>query len=183
MTRKQALSDAISIVEKSRISATRKSEIIEKLTHILEEVGTPKWTKESVLDAYEQYTTDNQTDIYYHDFFESNGLPSRWVIDKLFGMKVTEFRDKYFPIRFEKKKPLSRYRNISVEYWNDIFIKELQEKDIKTQAGYANLRDKSHPSFLTLASMNGVRTWSQLLEKLGVDLNKKEETKIKFVVV
>ena len=163
MTRKLALQEAIKIIEKSPIGKQRKEDIIQGLKLCIDELPFASWSENAIFDACKQYVTEHGR-IRLRDF-DCSGLPSHPTIKNRFGMTAKEFRDTYFPLPDTPEyKP--KYRLEDKDQWNDLFISEFHRIQCTSEQHYNNSRTKETPVWQTVAQLNGVKTWRQLLEVL-----------------
>lgn len=168
MTRKQAMSEAISILSKD----SKNEKIVEKLQEILCELPMSTWTKKSILDAIENYAIEhNNTLPYERELTSTNHMPSNTVIYNLFGISaIREFYSKYFSnylVRSRQKE--SPYENYSQEDFVKIFIqnyarikKELNVKSVNYKT-YDFYKEKNSPCVNTILRNCNCDTYNDLL--------------------
>ena len=154
------------IVERSRITVARKREILKKLDLCRQELPFASWSKEAIFDACDDYVKSTDG-ILTTSAFMKKGMPSHAVITLRFGMTAKEFRDKYYPLKLTP--PVSPYHHHPVSFWNSRFVSEYNRIRPSSAVKYNKLRDKKFPSWVTVAKMNGLTTWRQLLDKLGLE--------------
>lgn len=171
MTRKQALREAIQIVSSARIGKRRKEEILAGLDLCQKELPFAHWTREAVFDACDAWVEEHGT--LTLRAFASPDMPSHTTIQNRFGMTAREFRDRCYPLPGESAG--SPYRGRSVEEWNQLFAADFHAMVCKGQADYNRRRDRDLPTWNTVAAMNGVKSWRQLLGKLGLSTYGKPE--------
>lgn len=180
MTRKQALREAIEIVQKTRMNAAKKDEIIESLELCEAELPFAKWSEEAIFDACDQYCIDHNRDYLKLDDFKRGGLPSHPTIKNRFGLTAKEFRDKYYPLKNPNKKhPVYSHKSCE-EYTND-FVAQYRSVNPKSAVEYNKLRPKGYPTWSVVAAMNGVTTWCALLKLFNLD--KKPVSKLKVISI
>lgn len=168
MTRKQAMSEAISILSQD----SKNTQIVVKLQEILCELPMSIWTKESILDAIENYAIEhNNTLPYERELTSKNHMPSNTVIYNLFGISaIREFYAKYFSDHLVrpclKKSP---YENYSQEDFVKIFIQnyvrikqELNVKNVNYRT-YDFYKDKNTPCVNTILRNCHCDTYNDLL--------------------
>ena len=165
MTRKLALQEAIRIIEKSPIGKQRKEDIIKGLQLCVDELPFAKWSEAAILDACEQHIAEHGY-IRLRDF-DCSGLPSHPTIKNRFGITAKEFRDAYFPLP-DTPGFQSKYRTEDRDQWNKIFIKEFHRIQCTSEQHYNNSRSNGAPVWQTMAQLNGVQTWRQLLSALSL---------------
>lgn len=163
MTRKLALQEAIKIIEKSPIGKQRKEDIIKGLQLCVDELPFAKWSEAAIFDACEQHRTEHGS-IRLRDF-DCSGLPSHPTIRNRFGMTAKEFRDTYFPLP-DGPAFQPRYRTADKDQWNTMFINEFHRIQCTGEQHYNKDRNKEAPVWQTMAQLNGVKTWRQLLKAL-----------------
>ncbi len=174
MTRRDALREAIHIVENACIGKQRKADIIAGLTLCHQELPFSHWTKEAIFDACDTWVQEHG-ELHLHDFV-SPLLPSHSAIKNRFGMTAREFRNHYYPMKDVSTR--SPYYRRSVEEWNRLFIEEFSRIRCTGQDDYNHRRNKEYPTWNTLVVMNKCGTWRQLLEKLSLDTYSKPRPKV-----
>lgn len=179
MTRKQAVSKAISILSENK----ENDKIIEKLQEILSELPMSTWTKKSILDAIENYAIEHHNTLPYEkELTSKNHMPSNTVIHNLFGFSaIREFYGKYFP-NYSTKSPRyeSPYANLSKEDFQNIFIKNYYR--IKSELGVKNVhyriydlhKENNTPCVNTIIRNCCCNTYSELLILCGIKRPKKK---------
>lgn len=164
MTRKDALREAIQIVSNARIGKQRKAEILAGLTLCRQELPFAHWTKEAVFDACDTWVQEHGK--LHLKAFESPAMPSHSTVKNRFGMTAREFRDRYYPISGGSAG--SPYRQREVEDWNRDFKADFHQMRCVGQDDYNRRRNRKLPTWNTVAAMNGVRSWRDLLKKLNM---------------
>ncbi len=171
MTRRNALKTAIFIVQKAEMKKQEKEKLLSVLNDIADELPCVHWTEKAIFDACEEFLLSHPY-ITLKDF-ERADMPSHPTIKNRFGMTAKEFRDKYYPIGNVTTR--SPYFERSVEEWNELFRTEFEHLRCTGQDDYNRRRDKSLPTWNTMAKMNGLKRWNELLEKVGI----KKESAVK----
>ncbi|WP_369282235.1 hypothetical protein [Oscillibacter sp. GMB15532] len=179
MTRKEALKEAVEIISKARIGQQRKDDIIKGLELCVSELPFAKWTEAAIFDACEEFLKTH--DMIQLKDFDRAGLPSHPTIRNRFGMTAKEFRDHYYPISDVTTR--SRYFRRNRSEWDALFIQEFHRLKVTGQDDYNRRRDKSKPTWNSLATMHGVHTWKALLEDLGLKTHTKPRPEIKVRVL
>ena len=164
MTRKEALREAIYIVSNARIGKQRKADIVAGLELCQRELPFSHWSKEAIFDACDTWVQEHG--MLHIRAFESPAMPSHPTIKNRFGITAREFRDKFYPITDVKTR--SWYYQRSVSEWNQAFQEEFSRIRCTGQRDYNKRRNKELPTWNTLASMNDLKTWKELLQKLGL---------------
>ena len=164
MTRKEALREAIQIVSSARIGRQRKADIIAGLTLCQRELPFARWSREAVFDACNAWVEEHGA--LTLRAFASPEMPSHTTVKNRFGMTARQFRDRYYPL--DGARSGSPYGGDSVDEWNRRFRADFHAMGGTSQADYNRRRDRGLPTWNTVAAMNGVKSWRQLLEKLGL---------------
>ena len=164
MTRKEALREAIQIVSNARIGKGRKAEILAGLAMCQRELPFAHWTREAVFDACDTWVQEYGS--LSLRAFMSPELPSHSAIKNRFGMTARQFRDRYYPL--DGGPTGSPFAGHGVDEWNRRFREDFHAMGCAGQADYNKRRDRALPTWNTVAAMNGVKSWRQLLEKLGL---------------
>lgn len=175
MTRKDALREAIRIVSNARIGKQRKAGIIAGLTLCQRELPFSHWSREAVFDACDTWVQEHGE--LRLRAFSSPRMPSHSVIQNRFGMTAREFRDQYYPM--SAARPGGRYSGHSAGEWNHLFEEEFHRLRCAGQRDYNQRRNKDLPTWNTQAAMNGLKTWSGLLAKLGLTVYGKPRPEVK----
>lgn len=181
MVRKEALCKAIEIIEKTGLDSAEKSEIIEGLELCLQELPFAHWSEAAIFDACNQWVQEHGQ--LHMKAFVSPTMPSHPTIKNRFKMTAREFRDKYYPLPGEKTR--SQYSSHDCAYWDKIFIQEFHALKVTSQGDYNERRDKTHPTWITLAKMHKVETWTELLKILGLTVygrnRQRPEIKVRLI--
>lgn len=180
MTRKEALKEAMEIIEKSRIGKQRKENILQKLALCQQELPFAKWTEDAIFDACDQYILDHGGNLTTAAFLDKN-LPSHPVIQHRFGMTARQFRDQYYPIKTNLSVH-SKYRDTSIAVWNEVFVREFHKLRVLSMRDYNKRRDKNHPSGITLVRLNQLTSWNQMLQKLDLHCYRRGTEAVSFEV-
>lgn len=168
MTRKEALDEAIQIVSNARIGKRRKEDILAGLDLCRRELPFAHWTKEAVFDACDTWVGEHgQLTLRA---FSAPDMPSHTTVKNRFKMTAREFRDRYYPLAGGPAG--SRYGGHGVDEWNRRFTEEFRRIACTGQADYNRRRDRLLPTWNTVAAMNGVKSWRQLLARLGLSVCK-----------
>ncbi len=169
MTRKEALTEAIEIISKARIGARRKEDIIKGLELCQSELPFARWSEAAIFDACDDWVREHGI-ICLRDF-DHAGLPSHPTIKNRFGMTAKEFRDRYYPISDVSTR--SRYFERNRAEWDAMFVAEFNRLRATGQDDYNRRREKSLPTWNSMAAMHGVHTWRELLGILGLETHAK----------
>lgn len=164
MTRKEALREAMQIVSSARIGKGRKEEILAGLALCRRELPFARWTREAVLDACDAWVQEHGS--LTLRAFASPEMPSHSTVKNRFGMTARQFRDRYYPL--DGGPGRGPFAGQGVDEWNRRFREDFHAMGCAGQADYNRRRDRALPTWNTVAAMNGVKTWRQLLEKLGL---------------
>lgn len=171
MTRKEALREAIQIVSNARIGKQRKADILAGLALCQRELPFAHWTREAVFDACDTWVQEHGT--LSLRAFASPLMPSHPTIKNRFGMTARQFRDRYYPL--DGARSGSPYSKDGVEAWNQRFQADFHAMGCTGQEDYNRRRDRALPTWNTVAAMNGVKSWSRLLGKLGLSTYERPE--------
>lgn len=164
MTRKEALREAVQIVASARIGKRRKAGILAGLALCQRELPFTRWSEEAIFDACDTWVQEHGK-LCLRDF-SSPLMPSHSAIQNRFGITARGFRDKYYPLAGASAG--DRYRQRSAAKWNQAFREEFHRIRCRGQEDYNRRRDRELPAWRTLAAMNGVKTWRELLGKMDL---------------
>lgn len=164
MIRKDALREAIQIVENAGIEQSKKDEIIAGLELCIQELPFSHWSKAAIFDACDQWVQEHGE--LHLSAFVSAEMPSHPTIKNRFGMTAKEFRDTYYPISNITTR--SKYYKLNREEWDRLFIEEFHRLKIRSQEDYNRRRNVELPTWATMAGMHGLVRWSDLLKELGL---------------
>ncbi len=181
MVRKEALRKAIEIVRKSELDSIEREEIIGGLELCFAELPFSHWSEAAIFDACDQWVQEHGQ-LHMRAFIDP-AMPSHPTIKNRFKMTAKEFRDKYYPLPGEKSR--SRYCDQDCAYWDKVFIQEFHTLKVTSQGDYNRRRDKTHPTWVTLARMHSLNTWTELLETLDLEVygknRKRPEVKVRLI--
>ena len=164
MTRKKALEMAVSAVKSSDFDEELRENIIEKLTQISDEMPLNHWSRESIMDACQQYIEDNGRPIGLADFDRSKFLPSHPVVERKFGMPIREFRDTYFPL------PVPEIPAIPAALADHLakFKSDFEASGARTRDEYDKLRGDGMPCSAAILRATGFGSWHELIHRAEV---------------
>lgn len=158
MTRLESLYIAISIISES--DHQEKVQIIEGLQKCIRTLSNRKWTEENIITACNKvYQTKG---CLLASDFKRKDMPSHTDIAQVFHMTAKQFRDTYYPPKTDIPAN-SPFCTHSVAEWTSMFLEDYKRIRPKTQAEYNKLRSPSLPTWNTIAKMNGVTSWNNLL--------------------
>lgn len=168
MTRKTALLRAISMIEAMTPPPEGKDELIKKLQLCIDELPFSKWSEDAIFDACDQYCEDHNRTYLITSDFQKAELPSHPTVKNRFGMTLSEFRDKYYPLP-SSRSGKSPYSDRPVESYNKDFVEFYKNNYGIRGDEYNNRRPAGSPTWHTLAKMNGLKqSWFLLLSTLGL---------------
>ena len=170
MTRKQALSKAISILSKD----TNSNEIVSVLKNLLNEYPYSRWEKETVIDSITQYAIEHNGHLpQSHNLRKENRLPSSTVINYLFGYSsVNLFYEKYFP-EYKIEGYASPYRLQPRDFFISVFKKNYDRIKLETgvrivdKKKYNQKREANTPIIKTILRNCKLDDYKQLLIECG----------------
>jgi len=175
MTRKDALREAIHIVSNAHIGKQRKADIIAGLTLCQQELPFSHWSEAAIFDACDTWVQEHGE--LHMQAFISPQMPSHTAIKNRFGITARDFRDKYYPMNDVSTR--SRYYKRSVSDWNELFIKDFLRIRCTGQDDYNKRRNRELPTWNTMAAMNALKNWKELLGKLELKTFRKPHPDIK----
>lgn len=162
MTRKQAISQAIAILEKE----DKNQEICQKLTEILEELPITHWSDKTIFDVFDQYVLEHNCVPSRSEIKNNPNIPTHSTIKNRFGITLEEFYLKYYP-NYIKKCDSTRYHYHSFNYWLDNFKLQYVKNNYPTQSQYNKLRDQNTPCSRHIIRMSKYNNWNELLIGCG----------------
>lgn len=166
MTRKQAISQAISILEKDESN----HEICEKLQEILEELPLTHWSDKTIFDAFDQYILEHNCLPSRTEIKLNSKIPTHPTIKNRFGLTLEEFYQKYY-CDYINKNPSRIYHYQSVDYWLDNFKKQYIKNNYPPQKQYDALREDNTPSSRHIIKIAGYKNWNELLYYCGFKMH------------
>lgn len=166
MTRSEALYIAIEVIKKSDLSPDISKEAIHALELCIKSVSSKKWTEEAIFAACNKMVAEKGQLLTSH--FGTDGMPSCPVIRNTFKMSAMAFRDKYYPINSDVDTR-SPYTTKTKQEWTADFISEYNRIKPKSQDEFNRKRPKEFPTWVTIAHMNNVSNWSDLLDLLHLE--------------
>ena len=171
MTRKQALSKAISILSEDK----KNDEIVLVLQNLLNEYPYSRWRKETVIDSITQYAIEHNNCLpQIHELTKENKLPSKTVIEYLFGYSsINLFYKEYFS-EYKIEGYNSPYRQQTIEYFICIFKEnyEMMKQNNKGRKfigarAYDKMRMENTPCSKTIIRNCGLNSYNELLVMCG----------------
>ncbi|MCI9398174.1 MAG: hypothetical protein HFI55_14980 [Lachnospiraceae bacterium] len=171
MTRKQAVLQAISKLSNN----PENSDIVKKLNELLIDLPCTTWTRESILDAIENYTIEHNNILpNATELIAQNKLPSNTVITNLFGeTSMRSFIDKYFGTYMVQYKLQSPYQKYTKEDFINIFIKNYNRiknkfhvKTVKVKM-YNECKEEGSPHSCTIIKHCECKSYNELLVLCG----------------
>ena len=165
INRLQAIDIAISAIKILPETEENKQAII-RLTNMKQDRYI-NWTKELVFQYLDNWTKEHERNPTVTNLVELN-MPKATTIQKLFDMKASAFLNIYYPPK-EKRINTSKYTIKSQQEWIDDFIEQFNQIQPKTSKDYNVKRDKSTPTWLTIARYLNATTWNELLKLTSVN--------------
>ncbi len=173
MTRKQAILEALKILKENEKSSYL-NDIIEKLEELSLILPIVNWEEKTIFDTLDQFVLDNGRNPTTTDLKAKN-MPPHPVIKHRFDMTAKEFLDKYYPK--EKLCDSKIYYNKTKEEWLEVFKKEYERIKPTSSEEYNEKRKKELPSWGTVARLNGIKKYSELLKYLNLKVYRKSNLK------
>jgi hypothetical protein len=167
MTRKQALQRALDILYEWG-NAEEAREIQTKLTEIISDLPFTAWTKETIVDAFDQFAIDNGRNATTTDI-KKRGLPPHTVIKLKFGMDAKRFLSTYYPQKCDSRI----YAAKTKEEWLEFFKKEYERLKPGSAEKYNSERRPGSPSWQTIARFFNISKWKEFQEFCGVSVHYK----------
>lgn len=171
MTRKTALVTAISVLD--RTTAEDISEVKQKLQDIVDDLPKTNWSKETILDAVEQYRQDHGRYPSIKEF-EQKGLPTKRIVEKVFGQSIELVLSEYFPELQLRRKASRKFRD-EQEYWLSFFVEYVKIHPETTNITYNQERPAGSPSWQMIAAMYHLKRWNDLLKWCQLPICRKDE--------
>jgi hypothetical protein len=179
MTRKEALNYAIKTI--SGVGGDEQA--VKRLEEIMSELPICHWTRESILDACDQWIIDKGYMPTMSRLDQIPTLPSHTAIKTHFSMTYAEFLNKYFAKPNEVYIP--QFGSRSTAEWLDLFRTEYLRIEPTSQVEFDNKRRDNVPccatfvrrfspdkKYSTLTAMLGLHTYEK--KKKDKDVGKNE---------
>lgn len=173
MKRKEALEIAIEAVNNLDISEETKSAVIHHLDICMGRLPQIRWDETSIKEYCDKVY--NETGRLTCKDFNHAGQPYRKVFNRVFGMTFSKYRDIHYPPQ-NGMSQYSPYSGKSRKEWTQIFVEEYKRIQPKSMEEYDRQRLQKTPSWITIARINGVNKWSELLGILGLGVESKIST-------
>lgn len=178
MTRQQALLLAIEELQKNG----ENEQAATILTEIYDEMPLVRWSKKSILDAFQQYLNDNNN-VFPLKSYLGKSLPTYKVIKRFFGSNsITDFKETFFPESNIYKSYYCPYSNYTLEDLKKCFIENynnINNGNYVTYRQYNLYRIHGTPSLQFLLKKFNCKSYYDLL--IIMDLKKPIKSK-SFVV-
>lgn len=178
MTRKEAISQAIDLVKSTNIySEEEKSDLVLVLENIKQALPLAHWTEASIFDAIDQYRLEHGKLPNLSDFIHKNNLPTKTVIRRVFGQRISDFLLKYYSSESPKKDREKKYLEDDRKLLEDF---KLQYKVLQCTSckDYDRRRKKDTPCSQTLLRRLNIKTWNELLNQSGIKINSYNQNSI-----
>ena len=127
------------------------------------------WTKESVFERLNEWKIEHNRNPSVTNLAE-DGMPSAKTIQSLFDMRASAFMNLYYP-RETPKSLTTKYSNKTKEEWVNIFVQQYNSIQPKSAKEYNTKRDKTTPTWNTIANYLHVVNWTDLIKATGVNTN------------
>lgn len=162
MTRKQAVSQAIAILEKE----DKNQEICQKLQEIMLELPMTHWSDKTIFDAFDQYILEHNCLPSMSEISRNPKIPTHPTIKNRFGLTLQEFYKKYYN-QYIRKSPSRVYHYHNTSYWIENFREQYTKNNYPSQKEYDSLRDKNTPCAKHIIKISGYKNWNELLYNCG----------------
>ncbi|MCM1168195.1 MAG: hypothetical protein NC299_18440 [Lachnospiraceae bacterium] len=168
INRKEALKIAINAIRKLPETYENK-QAIERLEGMLEDCKLTGvfWTKEKVLNVLNKWKDEHGRNPSVTNLMEPD-MPSPTTIQKLFDMSSSAFLNIYYP-RSEKTKRKNKYTTKTEREWVKDFVEQFNKIQPCSADDYNAKRDKTSPTWQTIARYLSLSTWRELVQKTGVN--------------
>ena len=172
MTRKEAVTMAIDLVKSTNdYSEKERTELMSALENIKRTLPLVHWTEASIFDAIDQHLLEHGKLPNLSDFTYENNLPTKTVIRRVFGLKISDFLSRYYKSeRLEKVKEKKKYSEDNKELLEEF---ELQYRTLQCTSckDYDRRRKNDTPCSRTLLRRLNMKTWNELLTRCGIKIN------------
>lgn len=174
MTRTAALYIAIRIVEQS--GDPEAKEVIKGIEQSIHTLKNRKWNEEKIFAACDKvYASNGYVDA---STFKRKDMPSHTDLAQVFKMSPKAFCDRYYPMQ-DKRPTTLRLRNHTISEWTQLFVKDYHKVSPTSQRDYNSRRSSGLPTWETIARLNDICRWTDLLRALGLKKLSKPSPKLK----
>lgn len=163
MTRREALRNAIMMLESNRAD----KEVISKLTEMLDEYPSPHWTKEKIIDAFEDWIKNNGRAPSTTILEKERCLPSASSIKNSFGITARAFLEEYFP-EASRSIYINGHGFATPEEWGEKFREEFIRIKATSASDYNKRRDTSIPQYGVIMRILNLSSWDELRGRLSL---------------
>lgn len=170
MTRKEALRKAIIYLRELQDDTLQ--ETIEALEDLVLVVPITQWDFKTITDAVEDFYMQNGR-LPFSSEFKGGELPSHGSLLNRLQLYPNEFLEMYFLETYEMQHSqnfVNKYRYKPVEYWLEQFTAFMKDNPTMTLRSYDRYRKSGMPHSKTLLTLAEVKTWNQLLLKVGLPI-------------
>ena len=177
MTRKEAVLAAIEVLA----TDPQNEGICNVLSGLADDLPLVHWNKDIILDAFNQFISENNRFPSKDDIEGKNILPMRSTVERIFNMKFSEFHILYFsecPYTGGSRKYIK-----SEKYWLGIFKNEYIKMNYPTREEYKISRASGMPCAEQLVKLCGCRSWSELLNLCGFEQHYNPRNKKKHPIL
>lgn len=126
-----------------------------------------KWTKEMVFERLNEWKVEHGRNPTVTSLIEP-GMPKAVTVQRLFDMRASAFLSIYYP-KEDRKPCRNKYSTKTYQEWIDIFVEQYENIRPKSSREYNGKRDKSTPTWYTIARYLNVYTWNELIKLTEVD--------------
>lgn len=170
MTRKQALLQAIRILEKNN----KNKQIVKVLKDIYLELPLTHWTEKNILDSFEQFILDYNRLPKKCDL--CGKLPSIKAIERIFGISsLLKFEQKYFPefyIGYTRESPYWFYTDQEIKECFIYNYNLINNGRYVKYNEYNLYKTPGTPSIQVIIKRMKCSSYSDLIEKTGITKRK-----------
>ena len=185
ITRKQAVLRAIEVLSETK----ENHEICVVLKGLAEELPLSHWTKNSILDATNQFLYENGRLPASVDFLKVDYLPNRCTIKNKLGLTMEEFYNIYYNDFYYNNNSIYNYKDIN--YWTNMFKEQYIKHGKPGLNSFDKVRDEGTPCVQTYCKIIGLNTWNELLKycdfpvvgQNGYSRVRPKRTKTKYTIV
>ena len=168
----QHIYDVITLAIQALSQYPEQADLVQKLTYERDSFKPPKWTKETIEKAFDDYVAKTGKYPTTEDLKHSPDLPTHPSIELCYNMTAAEWLNQRYPNRLptaEEKRNI--YTTIFVSEYNR--LKPCGPKDFETRRDKENSR-----SWFQTAKYHGLQSWNKFIKYLGLPIYDKQGREI-----
>lgn len=175
MTRKQAISTAISVLMKQEDQSEEVKKAIVKLEEMKNGIPGKIWDDATIRGAIDRFIAENGRPPLVKELDSIEYLPPHPCVYQQYKMTAGRWLKENYPeyIQIANSHP---YRHFSDEEIKAIFIQDFKRVNPSSLVQYSREKSRTAPGVTYLLKRLDAKTWSNLLKMCGLETKKEKKT-------